>query len=226
MNALVMHKKWCIKNPEKVSPNPCVRLPINSKGEDNIHFDVLYVMSTFIDDVVVEIDKLSKSKQPVKVVTVKETQTRKAYSNVEKMKAVNGLDNGMLAIDVASKYGVNRSMITRWKKSEDVIANAAASDHKKRLFIKNRRRDKHTSLLSKLFIQFQDARNKGRRCSHTWIYTRAKQIHKRDFPNARPLPKSIVVKFVNTYKIKCLRVQRRKQYRLHPRYDEMALEPA
>ena len=69
------------------------------------------------------------------------------------------------------------------------------SDHKKRLFSKNRRRDKHTSLLSKLFIQFQDARNKGRRCSHTWIYTRAKQIHKRDFPNARPLPKSIVVKF-------------------------------
>ena len=60
------------------------------------------------------------------------------------------------------------------------------------------------------------------------VHTRAKQIHKRDFPNARPLPKSIVVKFVTTYKIKCLRVQRRKQrqYRLHPRYDEMALEPA
>ena len=42
------------------------------------------------------------------------------------MQALNDLDNGMLAIDVASKHGVNRSMITRWNSSRDVIANAVA----------------------------------------------------------------------------------------------------
>ena len=102
-------------------------------------------------------------------------------------------------------------MITRWKANQHIIANAVAEDDKKRLFTKNRRRDKHHNLMKKLFTKFEIARKKGLRCSHTWLYTRAKQIHKEDFPNAAPLPKSIVVKFLNTFKVKCLRVQRRKQ---------------
>ena len=199
--ASIMHMKWCKNGPITTT----TASPISFTNHTSSIDAVQSIVKHCLDKIIEEVCEVSTTE------STNEKTARRSYTNDIKMNAINDLDEGMQGIDVASKYGVNRSMITRWKANQHIIANAVAEDDKKRLFTKNRRRDKHHNLMKKLFTKFEIARKKGLRCSHTWLYTRAKQIHKEDFPNAAPLPKSIVVKFLNTFKVKCLRVQRRKQ---------------
>ena len=202
-----MHVNWCQSNPaeqqqaQTSKDYPRVQTKPVSK-DDIIIREVKGVLKQLVSDVLTGENKTKPSQK----------DSRRSFSNLEKVRALDELEKGMLAIDVASKYDVNRSMITRWKNNADVIYNAFAGDRKKQLFAKNRKGGKHTKLLLTLFEKFKSARSQGKRCSHVWIYIQASKLFKEMYPHStKPLSKSIVAHFTSKYNIKCLRVQRRKQ---------------
>ncbi|XP_065664823.1 uncharacterized protein LOC136086454 [Hydra vulgaris] len=136
---------------------------------------------------------------------------RKSYTIKEKVDALNDLNDGMLSRDVAKKYNVHKSMITRWKSKEKEIYNKYYENKKNVLFRKCRRGDKHKALFNKLYDKFSEARKKGLKVNFEWLYVRANQIHLQQSPNADRLPKSIVTYFLRKNKIRMLCVQRKRQ---------------
>lgn len=117
----------------------------------------------------------------------------------------------MLSRDVAKKYNVHKSMITRWKSKEKEIYNKYNENKKNALFRKCRRGDKHKALFNKLYDKFSEAREKRLKVNFEWLYVRANQIHLQQSPNADRLPKSIVTHFLRKNKIRMLCVQRKRQ---------------
>lgn len=89
--------------------------------------------------------------------------SRRKFLNLEKVRALD-LDKGMFAVDVASKYNVNKSIINRWKNTEMMSFTMPLQ-----AIERNRKGGKHTKLLT-LFEKFKSARSQDKRCSHVWIY--------------------------------------------------------
>ena len=202
-----MHKNWCDKKQTTSIEN-------NNKNDSNNKKDafvpsesvtvneVMQVLNQIVYDVAISEEK---GKDHLKA-------KRKKYTNMEKIRALDELDRGMMAVDVAERLGVNKSMITRWKQNADTIYTSVAQDYKRRLFTKNRKAGKHSKLFQLLFQKFESSRKQGKRCSHTWIYIQALKLFKQMYPNVeKPLSKSVISYFTRKYNIKCLRVQRRKQ---------------
>jgi len=69
---------------------------------DTIKRDVKAVLSELVSIV----EKEEKKCQPVR------SETRRSLSNLEKIKALDDIEAGMLMVDVAFKHGVNKSMIS------------------------------------------------------------------------------------------------------------------
>jgi hypothetical protein len=161
---------WCTGNPalnhtgKTVCKYSIQAKPVTEK--DTTNEEVKKVLAQLVSNVILEVKKCI----PPKI------DTRRKFSNLEKILALEDLDKGMIAVDVAFKHGVNKSLITRWKKNADVIYNAVAGDRVKQLFAKNRKSGKHSKLFSQLFDKFKAARSKGKRCSHLWIYIQASKL--------------------------------------------------
>ena len=117
----------------------------------------------------------------------------------------------MIPSDVAFKYNVHKSMITRWKAKENEIYGKYGESKKAHFFRKCRHNDKHKAMFSRLYDKFCEARNKGLQVNFDWLYVRANQIHLEQRPNAERLPKSTIVYFLRRQKIRLLCVQRKRQ---------------
>lgn len=61
----------------------------------------------------------------------------------------------MLKRDVAKKYNVHKSMVTRWKSQEKQIYGKYSED---KLLTKYRRGDKHKALFKTLYDMFTEAK--------------------------------------------------------------------
>ena len=134
----------------------------------------------------------------------KPKKSRKAYSAKFKLRVLEEvMDKGPTDydIDIAEKYGIEKSLIPKWMKKYDDLENAVASEVSadcKKL----RRRDKHQELYTRLYQEFDQARRKGRRVSFKWIHVKARNIHKAiKGPEAR-LGRHIVSNFIRRYNIK------------------------
>ena len=202
-----MHEFWCknklshtdIAQTDKDPKSMSLDQMIDGKNKyDNIEKTVKSVLEKLVTDV--EANELPKI-----------ADKRKSYSLKEKVDALNDLNDGMLSRDVAKKYNVHKSMITRWKLKEKEIYNKYNENKKNALFRKCRRGDKHKALFNKLYEKFSEARKKGLKVNFEWLYVRANQIHLQQSPNADRLPKSIVTHFLRKNKIRMLCVQRKGQ---------------
>ena len=205
--ALSMHEFWCknklshtdIAQTDKDPKSMSLDQIIDGKNKyDNLEKTVKSVLEKLVTDV--EVNELPKI-----------VDKRKSYTLKEKVDALNDLINGMLSRDVAKKYNVHKSMITRWKSKEKEIYNKYNENKKNALFRKCRRGDKHKALFNKLYDKFSEARKKGLKVNFEWLYVRANQIHLQQSPNADRLPKSIVTHFLRKNKIRMLCVQRKRQ---------------
>ncbi|XP_065665464.1 uncharacterized protein LOC136086894 [Hydra vulgaris] len=136
---------------------------------------------------------------------------RKSYTLKEKVDALIDSNDGMLSRDVAKKYNVHKSIITRWKSKEKEIYNKYNENKKNALFRKCRRGDKYKALFNKLYDKFSEERKKELKVNFEWLYVRANQIQLQQSPNADRLPKSIVTHFLRKNKIRMLCVQRKRQ---------------
>lgn len=202
--ALSMHEFWC-KNKlsdqgEHDKEPTSMRLDQMNDGKkyDDIEKTVKSVLEKLVTDV--EVNELPKV-----------ADKRKSYTLKEKVDALNDLNDGMLSKDVARKYNVHKSMITRWKSKQKEIYRNYNESKKNMLFKKCRRGDKHKGLFNKLYEKFNEARKKGLKVNFEWLYVRANQIHLQQSPNANKLPKSTITHFLRKHKIRMLCVQRKRQ---------------
>ncbi len=103
--------------------------------------------------------------------------------------------------DVALKYGIDKSMVTKWKKDENKIVDAAGVAHKKHV-TKIRPSRKHQKIFNELYKEFTNARSKGLKVSYAWLYIQAKKIIQQINPsNLDKFPKSAFSIFTRKYKI-------------------------
>ena len=51
---------------------------------------------------------------------------RKSYTNAFKYSVIEGMSN----VEVAEQYGINKSLVAKWKQSRDAIETAAVEKHK------------------------------------------------------------------------------------------------
>ena len=113
-------------------------------------------------------------------------------------------------IDVAQKYGINKSLSSKWKKNAKNIENEVAQKHK-RLLKKIRPSTRHKDLFKQLHQRCATARSKGRKVSYAWFYITANKINKEMHGmDSSRLPKSVVTRFIKSYNIKLRRVERKK----------------
>ena len=68
-------------------------------------------------------------------------------------------------IDIAQKYGVNKSLLSKWKKDAKNIEDVVAEKHK-RLLKKVRPSTRHSDLFKQLHQRFATVRSKGRKVSY------------------------------------------------------------
>ena len=93
---------------------------------------------------------------------------RKSLTNKFKSKTIAEVECGMKQIDVAEKYHVNRSQLSKWTKHKDKITRAAVDENKK-MFTKIRPSAKYNEMFWVLREQFLKARSQGRRVDFNWL---------------------------------------------------------
>ena len=151
--ALSMHEFWCknkLSDKVEYEKDPkSIRLNQMNDGKkyDNIEKTVKSVLEKLVTDV--EVKELPKV-----------ADKRKSYTLKEKVDALNDLNDGMLSRDVAKKYNVHKSMITRWKFKQREIYKIYNESKKNMLFKKCRRGDKYKALFNKLYKKFNEARKR------------------------------------------------------------------
>ena len=174
--ALAMHTAWCKSKAEtnlvsnnntKIAFNQTINGIKKEKNDEKI-------VKSVIEKLVVDVEASELAQIPDK---------RKSYTLKEKVDALNDLNDGMIPRDVAFKYNVHKSMITRWKAKENEIYGKYGESKKAHFFRKCRRNDKHKAMFSRLYDKFCEARKKGLQVKFDWIYVRAKQIHFEQRPN-------------------------------------------
>ena len=109
--------------------------------------------------------------------------------------------------DIALEYGIDKSVLCKWKKQEKKICDAALHEHSK-LLTKNRPSKKHEKIYRELFKKFYAARQKGLRVSFAWFYSNANKIS-REINDGNRITKSAITMFIKKYNIKLRRVQRK-----------------
>lgn len=204
--ALSMHEFWCKQkssdanlDQHKDSPSAGLHQMINGNNNNK---DVEKTVKSVLDKLVADVEAADLPKIPDK---------RKSHTLDEKVNALNDLNDGMLGRDVAKKYNVHKSMVTRWKANEKLIYSKYSEDKKNKLLRKCRRGDKHKALFNRLYDKFSEARKKGLKVNFQWLYVRANQIHLEQHPDADRLPKSTVIHFLRKNKIRMLCIQRKRQ---------------
>ena len=198
-----MHTAWCkskaetnlvTNNNTRIAFNQTINATKKEKNDEKI-------VKSVIEKLVVDVEASELAQIPDK---------RKSYTLKENVDALNDLNDGMILRDVAFKYNVHKSMITRWKAKENEIYGKTGESKKAHFFRKCRRNDKHKAMFSRLYDKFCEARKKGLQVNFDWLYVRANQIHLEQRPNAERLPMSTIVYFLRRHKIR-LCVQRKRQ---------------
>ena len=121
-------------------------------------------------------------------------------------------EKGVSVRAVASRYGLDHSVVVRWIHKKAFIIDDAASSHC-RLLTKARRSEKHVALHAELFRRFKEARSRGHRIDFQWLSSRARMIQKEQAGEEPEsvIGKHVVVQFLNLYKVKIREKQRNKK---------------
>ena len=120
---------------------------------------------------------------------------RKSYTNEYKARVLDDFFEQKTEIPnlkqdaFAALYGISQGDLSKWLKASEAIYEAAAKATERRLFRTggskvSKAKVKFPEMESELILKFKERRSHGRRCSATWIKTKAKQIVKELLPEA------------------------------------------
>ena len=114
------------------------------------------------------------------------------------------------ASDMAEKFGIDKSLVTKWKQNKRKIVAAACTEHKKMLR-KGRPSERHRQVYNKSYKRFCHVRKRGLKVPFSWFYVTMNKIQKEIKADGARIPKSAVTRFIRQYKIKLQRVQCKKR---------------
>ena len=140
-------------------------------------------------------------------------KTRKSYETRFKMNVLDYAETHREILtdrDVARFFGISSTLVGRWKKCS---AQIQINDKIQRLksLRKIRKSKKHDVLFKKLSERFLNARARGRKVSHVWLWRNGRQIHREMSPwSSNELPRSAIAVFVSRYNLKIRKRQRAK----------------
>ena len=153
------------------------------------------------------LDKVTKE-QPIVTSIVERVENqkgaveRKSYDNNFKMTVINACKRKRISDqDIAMEFGIDKSLLSKWKKQEKKICDASVQSHLK-ILRKNRKSKKHDAVYRKLYKKLETARKKGLHVSFAWLYANGNKFHKKLNKNANNLPKSAITTFIRRYNIK------------------------
>ena len=78
---------------------------------------------------------------------------------------------------IAQKYGISQSLVSKWLKDKDSII-AAAADKYRKLYVKQRKSTKYLELYRLLFNQLKAARDKSQKVNFNWLWSKARSIQR------------------------------------------------
>ena len=136
---------------------------------------------------------------------------RRIYSANVKAEAISDVEAGSSMQDVALKFNVNLSLISKWVKNRSVICARAKVD-KKNLFKIRPTVIKHGELYKRLYVKFTSARKRGWCVNFNWMWAHARKLYKEiNNDDSLNIGKYVVVKFLKIYGIRMRRKQRNKK---------------
>ena len=109
--------------------------------------------------------------------------------------------------EIAVRFGINKSMVSRWMKSKVDIVSEAVKMHRK-MMTKNRNPIKHKDLHVALLVKFKEARAKGHRAGFEWLWSKVRQIRKEQTGSSEGIGKHVIVQFLKLNNIKTTQKQR------------------
>ena len=78
---------------------------------------------------------------------------------------------------IAQKYGISLSLVSKWLKNKDSMIAAAADKHRK-LYAKQRKSTKYLELYRLLFDKLKAACGKGRKVNVNWLWSKVRSIQR------------------------------------------------
>ena len=100
----------------------------------------------------------------------------RSYSSTFQLEGINESDSGRNDDEIASQFGINRSLVIKWRNKKEDINCSAESVFKSHLKIRPAR--KYKQLYGELLRVFTDARKKGHRVDFNWIWSKARKIQR------------------------------------------------
>ena len=195
-----------------------------TKGNDDL---VKNIVKELVDDLVNIIVSTNAPTHDDAAPTASTKSSRRGQSRREqhsanrKAQAIHDYEGGVKQDVIAAKYNVNRSLVSKWCKDKTKILQCAASEHKKNLKIRPAK--KYQEVYACLKEEFKTARSKGHRVNFGWLWSKARNIHRRleNDPNAT-VRKHVITAFIKRNRIRMRARQRnRRQPKEAFRHDLM-----
>ena len=105
------------------------------------------------------------------------SNVHKKHTAVFKAKVIHQVPPDISQDQIAQKYGISQSLVSKWLKDKDSIIAAAADKHRK-LYAKQRKSTKYLELYRLLFDQLKAARGKGRNVNFNWLWSEVRSIQR------------------------------------------------
>ena len=205
---LAFHMKC--KHPDPayfLSQKPTVSTKILTNNDDRSDQFITWQVKKVVNDLVKKVATIAAKSSGAQKLAGKK---RHQYTAAFKVQAINAYENNMLQEDIAEKYGVAQSQVSRWIKTKDKIMMDAASSHRK-LFRKGRPATKYRDLFECLWKEFQLARSKGHLVNFAWLWTKARKIQHDKFDPNVIIKSHVIVRFLQKYRIRMRSKQRNKK---------------
>ena len=146
---------------------------------------------------------------PEKIERRRGQHKRYSNTNVFKTQVIMELENGAKPAELVARYRVNRSLISKWLKNKIEISQAAVGEHKNMLRI--RKSQKYNDLFKELRDVFMVARENGRPVDYNWLWSKGRNIYKKQQGQDAILRKHVIVTFIKRNHLKLRRAQRNKK---------------
>ena len=198
-------------------------LPINTfkdKKED-IRATVLSVMEKLVSNVeeaIIEGDTKAE-----KTISNRRGRGRRGkYTVLFKAKVISDVQPEVLQEQLAEKYCINQSLISKWLRDKNKILKEASEKNRKNL-TKMRRGTKYRELYNVLLQEVKVARSKGYVVGFNWIWNRARKVYREQQKNPDAnVRKHVITTFLRQFNVRMRARQRNRKYpKEHYRKDLM-----
>ena len=135
------------------------------------------------------------------------SNVRKKDTAVFKAKVIHQVQPYVSQEQIAQKYGIIQSLVSKWLKDKDSIINAAADKHRK-LYAKQRKSTKYLELYRLLFDQLKAAHDKGRKGNFNWLWSKSCSIQRNLIVGDRVIIRKQITTFLTKKKVQMRAHQR------------------